>query len=61
MELVSGRRTRVWSEGDEAELTSTLTIFQAALSDEGLIKCTATNRVGHAVTKANLRIEGSVG
>lgn len=26
--------------------------------DEGEIKCTATNRAGHAITKARLRLEG---
>lgn len=55
-ELFSSRRTKIVTEGD----ISTLVIYQAAFSDEGEIKCTATNRVGHVVTKARLRLEGKM-
>lgn len=54
LEIFSGRRHRIVTENG----ASTLIIHQAALSDEGEIKCTATNRVGHAVTKATLQTEG---
>lgn len=54
LEIFSGRRHRIITENG----SSTLIIHQTALSDEGEIKCTATNRVGHAVTKATLRTEG---
>lgn len=37
--------------------TSVLIIHQAALTDEGEIKCSATNRAGHVVTKAMLKLE----
>lgn len=53
-ELFSSRRTKIHTENE----TSTLIIYQAALEDEGEIKCTATNRAGHAVTKAYLRLQG---
>lgn len=53
-ELFSSRRTKIVTEDDR----STFIIHQAALEDEGEIKCTATNRAGHAVTKANLKLEG---
>ncbi|XP_075230336.1 myomesin and myosin binding protein [Lycorma delicatula] len=53
LEIFSGRRHRIITENN----TSTLIIHQTALSDEGEIKCTATNRVGHAVTKATLKME----
>lgn len=52
-EIFSSRRTKILTEND----TSTLVFHETALTDEGEIKCTATNRAGHAVTKANLRIE----
>ena len=38
---------------------SSLVIFQAAFSDEGVFKCTATNRAGHVITKSKLRLEGT--
>lgn len=52
-EIFSSRRTRILTENDR----SVLTIHQSALTDEGEIKCTATNRAGHASTKAKLTIE----
>lgn len=52
-EIFSSRRTKITSENG----TSTLTIHQAALTDEGEIKCTATNRAGHVITRMRLRIE----
>lgn len=52
-EIFSSRRTKITTEND----TSTLTIHQAALTDEGEIKCTATNRAGHIITRMRLRIE----
>ncbi|XP_018330040.1 muscle M-line assembly protein unc-89 isoform X2 [Agrilus planipennis] len=52
-EIFSSRRTRILTDNDR----STLTIHQAALSDEGEIKCTATNRTGHASTRAILKLE----
>lgn len=53
-EVFSSRRTKIVTEND----SSTFIIHQAALEDEGEIKCTATNRAGHAVTKAILKLEG---
>lgn len=53
-EIFSSRRQRIVTDND----ISTLIIHQAALMDEGEIKCTATNRAGHAITKARLRLEG---
>lgn len=58
LEVFSGRRSRVVTDGEGTVITSTLIIHQAALADEGEIKCAATNRAGHAVTKARLRLEG---
>lgn len=52
-EIFSSRRIRITTEHDK----SVLTIHQSALSDEGEIKCTATNRAGHASTKAQLTLE----
>ncbi|EEZ99680.2 hypothetical protein TcasGA2_TC002437 [Tribolium castaneum] len=52
-EIFSSRRTRILTENDR----SVLTIHQSALSDEGEIKCTATNKAGHASTKARLSLE----
>lgn len=52
-EIFSSRRTKILTEND----TSTLIFHETALTDEGEIKCTATNRAGHAVTKGHLRIE----
>ncbi|XP_039287688.1 neurofilament medium polypeptide [Nilaparvata lugens] len=53
VEVYSGRRHRIVTENG----CSSLIIYQAALTDEGEFKCTATNRVGHAVTKATLTIQ----
>lgn len=53
-EIFSSRRMKIVTENDQ----STFIIHQAALEDEGEIKCTATNRAGHSVTKAILKLEG---
>nr|CAD7256197.1 unnamed protein product [Timema shepardi] len=53
-EIFSNRRMRVVTEEEQ----SVLVIFQASFTDEGEIKCTATNRAGHSVTKAKLKLEG---
>ncbi|XP_069686559.1 muscle M-line assembly protein unc-89 [Periplaneta americana] len=52
-EIFSSRRMRVTVESDR----SSLVIFQAAFSDEGEYKCTATNRAGHKISRAKLRLE----
>ncbi|CAH1976532.1 unnamed protein product [Acanthoscelides obtectus] len=52
-EIFSSRRIRIITDSDR----STLTIHQSSLSDEGEIKCTATNRAGHVSTKAKLTVE----
>lgn len=52
-EIFSSRRTKIVTEND----SSTLIFYQASLTDEGEIKCSATNRAGYAFTKANLAIE----
>lgn len=52
-EIFSSRRIRILTESDR----SVLTIHQCSLSDEGDIKCTATNRAGHVSTKAKLTVE----
>ncbi|RZC31780.1 titin, partial [Asbolus verrucosus] len=52
-EIFSSRRTRILTENDR----SILTIHQSALADEGEIKCAATNKAGHASTKARLTLE----
>ncbi|XP_050422468.1 uncharacterized protein LOC126834526 isoform X2 [Adelges cooleyi] len=52
-ELFSNRRQRVSTDNG----VSILYIHQAEYSDEGEIKCSATNKAGHAVTKAKLRLE----
>lgn len=52
-EIFSSRRTKVVTEND----SSILVIHQASLTDEGEMKCTATNRAGYAVSKAMLAIE----
>jgi hypothetical protein len=53
-EIFSSRRMRVVVEND----VSSLVIHQTAFTDEGEYKCTATNRAGHIITKAKLRLEG---
>lgn len=53
-EIFSSRRMKVVTEGEQ----SSLVIFQASFTDEGELKCTATNRMGHVVTRAKLRLEG---
>lgn len=52
-EVFSSRRTRIINDNGK----SVLTIHQVALSDEGEIKCTATNRAGHASTKGFVKID----
>ncbi|XP_014261759.1 titin [Cimex lectularius] len=52
-EVFSNRRQKVSTDCD----ISSFIIHQAALSDEGEIKCSATNKAGHAVTKARLTLE----
>lgn len=52
-EIFSSRRTKIINDRGN----STLIIHQAALTDEGEIKCTATNRAGHVVTRMRLKIE----
>lgn len=52
-EVFSSRRTKIVTEAG----CSTLIIHQTALTDEGEIKCTATNRLGHVVSRGALRIE----
>jgi hypothetical protein len=54
-EIFSSRRMRVIVEND----LSSLIIHQTAFSDEGEYKCAATNRAGHIITKAKLRLEGT--
>lgn len=52
-EIFSSRRTRIVTENDK----SVLIIHQGAMSDEGEIRCTITNRAGHASTRALLTLE----
>uniref|UniRef100_A0A1B0FV01 Putative titin n=1 Tax=Lutzomyia longipalpis TaxID=7200 RepID=A0A1B0FV01_LUTLO len=52
-EIFSSRRTKILTEND----TSLLVIHQTAITDEGEIKCTATNRAGHVVTRCQLKVE----
>lgn len=52
-EIFSSRRTKIINDND----VSVLIIHQVALTDEGEIKCTATNRAGHVVTKAQLKVQ----
>ncbi|CAO1362990.1 unnamed protein product [Diamesa serratosioi] len=52
-EIFSSRRTKIVTEND----ASILIIYQAALTDEGEIKCTATNRAGYAFSKSKLTID----
>ncbi|KAH8304009.1 hypothetical protein KR018_003322 [Drosophila ironensis] len=52
-EIFSSRRTKIVNDND----VSVLVIHQVALTDEGEIKCTATNRAGHVATKARLMVQ----
>uniref|UniRef100_A0A182JTX8 Titin n=1 Tax=Anopheles christyi TaxID=43041 RepID=A0A182JTX8_9DIPT len=52
-EIYSSRRARIVTEAD----VSVLVIHQTALTDEGEIKCAATNRAGHTVTRCHLTID----
>lgn len=54
-EIFSSRRTAITT----SDSTSLLVFHQTLPSDEGEIKCTATNRSGHAVTKARLSLEAA--
>lgn len=52
-EIFSSRRTKIITETGK----STLLIYQTSLSDAGQIKCTAVNKCGHSMTRANLILE----
>lgn len=52
-EIFSSRRTKIFNENN----ISVLVIHQTSLTDEGEIKCTATNRHGHIVSRARLKVE----
>lgn len=52
-EIFSSRRTKILNDND----VSVLIIHQVALTDEGEIKCTATNRAGHVATKSQLMVQ----
>ncbi len=52
-EVFSSRRTKIINDNN----SSILIIHQAALTDEGEIKCSATNRAGHVITRAQLKLE----
>lgn len=52
-EIFSSRRAKIINDHG----SSTLIFHQVALTDEGEIKCTATNRYGHVVTRFQLRID----
>ncbi|XP_023296623.2 titin homolog [Lucilia cuprina] len=52
-EIFSSRRTKIVNDTD----ASVLIIHQVALTDEGEIKCTATNRAGHVITKSRLFVQ----
>lgn len=54
-EIFSSRRTAILNEDDR----STLIFHQTSLNDEGEIKCTLTNRAGHAVSRARLRLQAA--
>ncbi|KAJ0184080.1 hypothetical protein K1T71_000503 [Dendrolimus kikuchii] len=54
-EIFSSRRTAITTN----ESSSILLFHQTLPSDEGEIKCTVTNRNGHAVTKARLSLEAA--
>ncbi|XP_050683898.1 uncharacterized protein LOC126978842 [Leptidea sinapis] len=54
-EIFSSRRTAICT----TEATSVLIFHQTLPSDEGEIKCTATNRLGHTITKAHLTLEAA--
>ena len=54
-EIFSSRRIRILTESDR----SVLTIHQGQLEDAGEIKCTVTNKSGHASTRAMLTLEAA--
>lgn len=54
-EIFSSRRTAILNE----DHCSTLIFHQTSLNDEGEIKCAITNRVGHAVSRARLRLQAA--
>ncbi|XP_065221788.1 titin [Planococcus citri] len=53
LEIFSNRCQKISTEGN----VSTFFIYEASIADESEIKCSATNRVGYAVTKAYLKVE----
>nr|XP_034839242.1 titin [Maniola hyperantus] len=54
-EIFSSRRTAIAT----TDAASVLVFHQTLPSDEGEVKCTATNRAGHAVTRARLLLEAA--
>ncbi|RVE42163.1 hypothetical protein evm_013182 [Chilo suppressalis] len=54
-EIFSSRRTAITTD----ETSSVLVFHQTLASDEGEVKCTATNRAGHAVSRARLLLEAA--
>lgn len=54
LEIFSNRCQKISTEG----CVTRYIIYEATLADESEIKCSATNRVGYAVTRAFLRVEG---
>ncbi|CAG9781719.1 unnamed protein product [Diatraea saccharalis] len=54
-EIFSSRRTAITTD----ETSSVLVFHQTLASDEGEVKCTATNRAGHAVSRARLSLEAA--
>uniref|UniRef100_T1H2B8 Titin n=1 Tax=Megaselia scalaris TaxID=36166 RepID=T1H2B8_MEGSC len=52
-EIFSSRRTKIVSDND----SSVLIFHQVALTDDGEIKCTATNKAGHVATRCKLVVE----
>ncbi|CAK1588532.1 unnamed protein product [Parnassius mnemosyne] len=54
-EIFSSRRTAITTN----ESSSVLIFHQTLSSDEGEIKCTATNRIGHAISRARLVLEAA--
>lgn len=52
-EIFSNRRAKIVNDTG----SSTLMFHQIALTDEGEIKCSATNRYGHVVTRFHLRVD----
>lgn len=53
-EMYSNRCLKITTD----DYSSSLVFHEAVLSYQGEIKCSATNRAGHAITKAALIIRG---